>query len=152
MFNVKKDILLNEDKNLASNKNVWVTLITGIKNETAGDTYASSQAIESITSLSNWLKTQENFKNISDEEIKVMATNLFVANTLKIQRDISKSGHISVFVNSLTDHPDLKDFRADLNNNIKKQVINAAEKVFIWSFFLGAATSPLAYAIILKLL
>jgi hypothetical protein len=146
MFNSSQKDILNVDEENISTENVWLKLILGHKNETVEDSFASDKALQSITALSNWLKEQKNFKDIPDEEINVMATNLFVANTLKIQREITPNGHKALFVNSFAEHPDLVSVREDIRKKFRKSIQNINDKILIYVFFAGAITSPIAYA------
>ena len=129
-------------------KNIWIDLILGKKDEHVEDVFVSNKAIESLTSITNWLKKQEHFKNSTDNDVKQIAINILTGHVLKIQREISPNGHKAVFINSFAEHPDMKTIRSDIHDLIAKKVMNSIQKTFFYSFVGGGLFGVIIYELI----
>lgn len=129
---------MNKQKPELPGDNIWMGLILGTKEENIEDIFVSNKALESVASITNWLKTQKHFNNTPEEAVRQIAVNVLTGHVLKIQREISPNGHKAVFINSFAEHPDMVEVRRSIQESISTKTLESIKKTFSYAFLIGA--------------
>ena len=123
--------------------NIWLDNILGKKNSNAVSELSSVKIEELVGSLINLLKQHPDYDDVSNEELKTMAINVIVAESLHIQRHISKNSHIALFTNIIPNHPDLGDLRDMLKKTSYEVVKYKFRYLFVYCFTAGFLISQI---------
>ena len=124
---------VNNSKN--PNDNLWMSIITGAKEDNIDDMYASDKLLQTIADVSNFIIKE---RKVPKHQAREIATNIVTAHALRHQREYSPNGHRALIGNVVPEHPALEGFRSDVRKMITNRVSHAASKIFIVSFFIGS--------------